>query len=159
MPFGILAGGAVGDLMAGVVVLAELLAHDARDVVGVGAVLREDEGPHLRTRQTRARRRSPRRRCSTHHDLVPAIHTRQAGDLSSPLRVLSAPSIHPVQLRVIPIITANDARPLRRWPLETLMAIVPISPRARAMAPSNSWRRISRCYAAPEARERYKMIT
>ena len=41
---GIHAGGAVGDLLGEVVALAELLAEDFDDVLGVGVVLGEDEG-------------------------------------------------------------------------------------------------------------------
>ena len=41
---GLRAGGAVGDLLAEVVALAEFLAHDLDDVLGVGVVLGEDEG-------------------------------------------------------------------------------------------------------------------
>ena len=42
--FGFRAGGAVGDLLGEVVALAEFLAHDLDDVLGVGVVLGEDEG-------------------------------------------------------------------------------------------------------------------
>ena len=41
--FGRVAGGAVGDLLAEVVPLAELLAQDAHDVLGVAVVLGEDQ--------------------------------------------------------------------------------------------------------------------
>ena len=41
--FGLLAGGLVGDLLAEVVALAELLADDLHDVLGVAVVLGEDQ--------------------------------------------------------------------------------------------------------------------
>ena len=41
---GLCAGGAVGDLLAEVVALAELLAKDFDDIFGVGVVLGEDQG-------------------------------------------------------------------------------------------------------------------